>query len=423
MSISLRTWVVAATFGLLAAPMVMPKASAQLPKRAHVSRIVVSGNTVLRQQDIDAVKAPYLNRDLDADAIEDLRRAITLAYIKHGYIASGAVVPAQDIAGGTLTIEVVEGYLTGIDVSVVRRDKSGQDQAVPDRSSLQQYVCDRLALPPGGLLADHPARRHVDVRLCERTARMAEGPLNMNVLEHRVAELLQDPNLARLNVEVRPASSPGQAVIDAKVVASRPWSLYTSVANDQPPNVGAMYGEIGGTLRNLLSYGDAVSLSYGRTHGANIASARYEIPLTRYDTRLGVFANYNGAGVVSAPFSGLGITSRYVSTGIELIQPLLHDETQTVNASLSWDYTLSDEWLLGQPFSFSAGYVNGHAQAAQVHASLDWIHRTEVEVISLRGTFTHGLNMLGATNLPSAPNADFSSGLAQAQYARRWGPV
>ncbi|MBV8870135.1 MAG: hypothetical protein JOY65_12075, partial [Acetobacteraceae bacterium] len=76
---------IAATSWLLAAPMVMPKASAQLPKRAYVSRIVVSGNTVLRQQDIDAVIARYLNRDLDADAIEDLRRAITLAYINPNY--------------------------------------------------------------------------------------------------------------------------------------------------------------------------------------------------------------------------------------------------------------------------------------------------------------------------------------------------
>jgi hemolysin activation/secretion protein len=35
----------------------------------------------------------------------------------------------------------------------------------------------------------------------------------------------------------------------------------------------------------------------------------------------------------------------------------------------------------------------------------------------LRTTVSHGLNILGVTNMPNAPNADFTSVLAQAQYS------
>lgn len=419
-------------------------ASAQMANPVRVSRIIVSGNTVLSQADIDkaldAVLVHHPDLYLDGDTIEELRRAVTVAYIDLGYIASGAVVTEPPSPEGILTIHVIEGYLVGIDVSVVRHDASNdQDQDVPNRPGLRRYVCDRLALPPGGMLGGdvalgaevHP--RRVRVSLCNRTTTLAERPLNMNALQVRISELLQDPIIGRLNVEVGPGGAPGEAQIDAKVVEKPWWNVYASLANDQAPDVGAMHGEIGGTVRDVVDPGDALTLSYGRTAGANIGSVRFETPVTPYDTRIGLYGAYNGAGVVSAAFSGLGITSVNRSAGLSVSQPLLYGtssidgtqtvRTQTLTGFLSWDYTISDQSLLGQPFSFSPGYVNGHAEAAAVHAGLEWSHHTaeqntEVQVISLRATVSHGLNMLGATNLP---NADFSSLLGQAQYAVAWG--
>ncbi len=80
--------------------------------------------------------------------------------------------------------------------------------------------------------------------------------------------------------------------------------------------------EIGGTVRDVVDPGDALTLSYGRTAGANIGSVRFETPVTPYDTRIGLYGAYNGAGVVSAAFSGLGITSVNRSAGLSVSQPL-----------------------------------------------------------------------------------------------------
>jgi hemolysin activation/secretion protein len=100
-------------------------------------------------------------------------------------------------------------------------------------------------------------------------------------------------------------------------------------------------------------------------------------------------------------------------------QPLLLSETQTLNLSLTWDYTISNESLLGQPFSFQLGYVNGHAQSAAVRAGLDWTMRTEEQVLSLHGVVSQGLPILGATNQQIAPNANFTTVLGQAQYVAK----
>lgn len=355
-----------------------PAALAQEAGRVRVGRIIVLGNTVLPADVIDEVVAPYQNRDLDADALEELRRSLTAAYVRHGYIAAGAILPEQDASTGTLTLQAVEGQ--AVEVNVTGTSWLGE-----------AYVHDRLELA-------------------------TEAPLNIDTLRKRVAVMLQDPNIARLNVDVGPGLAPGDARVDAKVTETSPWSLFAGIANDQPPDVGALRGMIGGTLRNLLHCGDVVSLSYSRTAGANIANGSFEVPVTRYDTRVSLHWSYNGAGVVSAAFAGLGITSLDQSAGMSLIQPLVRSEHHTLEVSLSWDYTVSDQYLLGQPFSFAPGYVNGHAESAAVRAAVDWSWRTEAQAVSLRGTVSHGLNMFGATNEPNPPNADFISGLGQGYY-------
>ena len=394
-------------------------ARGQASDQVHISRIQVRGNTVLPQQEIDKVTADYLNKHLDADELENLRLALTRKYVDSGYVSSGAVLKQQDFKDGTLTVDVIEGYLVSIDVQVIRVNAQGRDLPLAEEPRFQRYVCQRLRLAPGGLFGSAAARRQVIVKVCGKVQTVGEQPFNLKVLQRRIEELLSDPNVLRLNVEVEPGGVLGETRVVAKVVETDHFSGSASIANDQPPDVGTEHGEIGGTARNLLGLGEALSASYGRTAGANLASVNFQIPVTDYDTRVGLFWNYNGAGVVSAAFQGLGITNVNQTAGVLVTQPLLLSETQTLNLSLTWDYTISNESLLGQPFSFQLGYVNGHAQSAAVRGGLDWTMRTEEQVLSLHGVVSQGLPVLGATNQQIAPNANFTTVLGQAQYVSK----
>jgi hemolysin activation/secretion protein len=378
----------------------------------RVERIDVRGNSVLPQSELDRVTSGYLHRDLDAEGLESLRRDVTLLYVNQGYIASGAVIKSPVAPDGTLAIDVVEGYVAGIDVKVIRVNDQGGETGTIDRPGLRSYVCDRLALAPGSLLGGPGSQRHADIQVCDRTARVGQAPLNMNVLQQRVGELLQDPNIARLNVEVRPGTEPGEAWIDAKVVAGPSWGVSMSIANDQPPDVGAIRGQIGATVRNLLGFGDALSVAYGRTAGANIANARYEIPFTDFDTRAALYWNYNGAGVVSAAFAGLGITSRNQTAGVSVIQPLSRSDRTLLTVSLSFDYTVSDQYLLGQPFSFQGGYVDGHAESPALRAAADWTWHVNWLTVTTHTVVSHGLDV--SPSPATAPFANFTTVLGEA---------
>ncbi|CAH2600055.1 ShlB/FhaC/HecB family hemolysin secretion/activation protein [Rhodovastum atsumiense] len=90
--------------------------------------------------------------------------------------------------------------------------------------------------------------------------------------------------------------------------------------------------------------------------------------------------------------------------------------SRALTFTLGLDRRSNDTSLLGEPFSFSPGYVDGHASASILRLSLDWIDRRTDQVIALRSTLSRGLPILGATNPTQPPNADFTTWLGQAQY-------
>jgi len=86
---------------------------------AHVfvREIRLTGNTAISAQELAAVTAPYVNRDLTSEDIESLRLALTHYYINQGYINSGAIIPDQTMADGVVTLRIIEGELSQIEVT------------------------------------------------------------------------------------------------------------------------------------------------------------------------------------------------------------------------------------------------------------------------------------------------------------------
>lgn len=80
----------------------------------YVSRIVFSGAGHLSWSVKDKLASSWQGRCLTLSGINTLVRETTNAYITRGYVTSQAWLPAQDIAGGTLTIAVSEGRVEGI---------------------------------------------------------------------------------------------------------------------------------------------------------------------------------------------------------------------------------------------------------------------------------------------------------------------
>jgi hemolysin activation/secretion protein len=340
------------------------------------------GNTVLNQADIDQAAAPFLGRPAGLADIEDLRRRLTLLYVDQGYINSGVVIPDQTLSGGVLTLQAVEGRLTGIEMTGNRHYRSS-------------YLTDRL-------------QRGVSV------------PFNVNELGRQQQILLQDPGLSRLNLSIQPGLAPGEARLAGDALEASRYSLGFQIANSQSPTVGEVRGQIQGAVSNLLGVGDLLAMQYGRSQGINDGAVSYSLPIAPDDTRVSLRYDVNNTLVITQSLSPLNITSRYDSIGLGISRPFYRTPEQALTLGLSAEWRRSQTFLLGQPFSFPGiGADNGRTNVSALRFYQDWLDRNAERVIALRSTFSLGIEALGATATPTPPTGRFFTWLGQAQYVRR----
>ena len=166
--------------------------------------------------------APYINRALTAEELQEVRRQLTLYYVERGYLNSGAVIPDQPVGQGIVRIRIVEGRLSEVDVT--------GNTHLP-----AAYFQDRLRPD-------------------------ADAPLNVQELQDRLQRLQQNPLIEQLQAELAPGVQPGEGVLQLGVRENRPYEIGFAVANNNPPSVGATRAYLYGLDRNLTGVGDSLSL-------------------------------------------------------------------------------------------------------------------------------------------------------------------
>jgi len=368
----------------LVPPSVPPAAADELLlKGVFVRKIVVTGNTVFTPEELAAVTAPYENRPLNSEDLEALRRSLTLYYIDHGYINSGAFIPDQTVVDGLITIQIVEGKLSSIEIE---GNKWFRDS----------YIKDRLAIGAG-------------------------PPVNLNPLQQRLQFLQQDPRISRIHADMRPGTRPGESILKVNVEEKTPFYAWLAFNNYQSPSVGAEQGVLTLAHQNLTGRGDILNLTYGRSKGMNpLIDVWYSLPVTVHDTTILLRYRKNDFNVIDEVFDPLDTESRCNIYEITLRQPLYRTLNQEFAVALTGNYLEDKTFLLGEPFSFYPGVVNGESAVTALRFSQEWIYRTQHEVLAARSRFSFGIDALDATIHGSSltPDGRFLSWLGQFQWAR-----
>ncbi len=352
--------------------------------RVFVREIVLSGSTVFSPEELSALTAPYENREITSEELEELRQGLTRLYIEHGYINSGAVLPDQTVADGVIRITIVEGTLTDIELE--------------GNVGLQsRYVSERFALSAG-------------------------PPLNVNALQERLQLLLQTPFIERINADLTPGDRPGEAKLKARVAEATPHQITVTVDNELSPSQGEVRGLAHGTLYNLTGWGDRLNAEVAFAEGLKDFSLDYSHPITARDTTLSLFVENSRSKVVEEPFDLLDIESEFWSIGMQLTHPLYRTPQQLFTVSAGLDSRHSQTSLLGQGFPFSQGVSNdGESDVTVIRLSQEWLDRSRTQVLAARSTFSIGIDALGATSNQFGPDGEFLTWLGQFQWVRRIG--
>jgi hemolysin activation/secretion protein len=362
--------------------------------RVLVRSFKFEGNTAYTAAELAKVTAGFTNREISSEELEEARRAVTVYYISHGYINSGAIIPDQDPSKGVITIRVIEGRLSSIEL--------------------------------------HGNKWLRDGYLNGQLERWSDAPLNVNELKDGLQLLRQNPNIRQINAELKPGAKPGESILDARVLDQQPFRVGFQVDNQRPPSVGAEQIWLLASDLNLTGHSDPLELRYGIANSGakdggwefsewdNIEGS-YLLPLNRFQTSLGVYGSKLNTSLIEEPFPALLIDSETIGYGVSLRQPVFQTANREAAVSIAFDRRRNHTTLLGEPFNISPGAVDGTMVASVLRVSQEWIDRGQNHVLAIRSTFNIGLDVLDSTDnrVAGDPNGTFFSWLGQAQYLRR----
>lgn len=341
-----------------------------------------------------------------------LIQLVNIALVRNGNINSGIrIAGGEVIDGGVLRLELVLGHLVAPagDAPISVRWGTGGAQGLTTG-----YIIHRMKAA-------------------------AAVPLNAVAIERDFRLLAENPAIATVRADLRPGARPGEAVLALSVDAAPRFELYANIANSRSPAVGGLRGAVGGSIRNLIVAGDIASAEFGVTAFQPDLLASYQTPLLGTRTTLLVRGGYNLASVVDRPLVPLDISARdwNVEGGISqalIAKPLTprtgggwHAAT-SLSVGIRVTHRETQTFLLGQPFSFSPGTVNGRSDYTVLRLVADWTVRGIAQVTTVSLTLTQGLNgsRVVPTNADDAiqllqrvPNPNFRSVLVQASHARR----
>jgi hemolysin activation/secretion protein len=355
-----------------------------------VQKIELRGNTLLEETDVQKIISQYEQRRLTTRDLQLLRERLTRAYIDRGYISSGVIIPDQPLAGGSIYLKAVEGELNTI---VVTRDKRLRSR----------YVNDLI----GG-----------------RT----RGKLNISQLQTAIQLLQQDPRIQRVAAELVPGDGSGESELRVSVTEAPAWFADLSFDNYRAESVGAERFTFSVGHLNMSGRGDELALSVGESRGSTNVSFNYRLPVTHRQLMLGLVYDLSDASVLEAPFNTLDVESKTEIIGVNLTWPIYRELAEELSLTALLETRESETKLLGRSFSLSPGALDGVSKVAVAGLRLDWLKRSEQQVLALRLTRRQGFDALDATDTADNPFAtidadgDFVSWLAQAQYILRLTP-
>jgi hemolysin activation/secretion protein len=354
-----------------------------------VKKILVVGSSILSEAEISKIIAPYLQKSLTLEQIRAIADQFTQIYQERNYITSRAILQAQEINDGVVTIKILEGTLERVDI--------------------------RRAGDVEGRLNDDYLR--------SRALLAGDKPINFTRLEEELQLLRSNPLLSDVRANLAAGSSPDQSVL--QITFSEAKSLNINLFTDNYGNVSSGIYRAGASLQelNLTGIGDSGFISYIRSGGANSYALGYQYPLNPTGGTLSLNASISDSRVTQPEFASLNIATDSQVYEIAYRQPVIRSPREELVLGASFGFENSSSSVNGQPFNFqNQALDDGRSQARVLKLTQDYVNRDSVGAWAFRSVFSAGLNILGATiRTDGSPDGRFLYWTGQALRVQRLG--
>lgn len=337
-----------------------------------IDLVNIEGMKRFDTDDISDITGRFVGRCLYLSDINALAEAITNYYLERGYVTSRAYIPAQDLTGRILRLQVVEGRVDKIEML-------DNGQAQDDRPLSHVF----------------PSRTDDALNLRD----IEQGVDNLNRLKSQNAKM-----------ELIPGSTPGASIIQVQNKRTKPWHVTTGIDNTGSAATGEWQGLFDVTYDNILGVQDILNASFkhdleraNRRQSRNV-SLRYEVPYKYWNAyySLSYFNYINEVVTPTNRFRASGI-SRVHDVGLSRV--LHRGQISKTNAKVS---LVSKE---NENFFSGVLLTNSSQKLTILNAELSQSWQIPRGFIYVGANYARGLGWLGAREdnglSPEDPKAEF----------------
>ena len=279
-------------------------------REVSVTRVVIDGNTVLPQSELDAFAQAYAGQSLTLAEIYAVADALTDLYRERGFGLAAATVPAQRVEDGTLRLTVVEGRIGSV------RYEGGDRY---DRDALARQA---IAMQPGEVFR------------------------NANV--DRALLLLNDLPGLRARAVVGPGVAAGTSDVVVRLEED-PTEFRISLDNYGRESIGEHRLTLDGAVNSPGGHGDVLSgsLLVSQSNLLTYFSLAYGAPIGKDGSHVGVSYSRADYDVGTAVFVPLDIEGLNNVLRIDWTHPTVRSRERTVVVGAAVSHTTSESTSLG----------------------------------------------------------------------------
>ena len=292
------------------APIVQPQQPpAAGNQKTLIKKIIVGGNTLLPQSEIDSIIKPFEGKEL---AVADMQKAadlITDAFRKKGFITTRAIIPPQKVLNYTLELKVIVGLMGNLDIRGNHYFK-------------KKLFTERVTLKKG-------------------------EPFNYYKLRSDLFNINQYPD-RNVKAIITPGQEPGETDVLLDVKDHLPIHVSFSFDNFGSKYLGKNRFTGIATDNNLLGFDDILTFQYqiSQEHSAyKLESFRYLAPVTN-NTQVGIYSTRNQIEL-QGQFKDTKARGKSAIYGAFINQTLVNDPDLKIVANLGFDYKDIFNFLLG----------------------------------------------------------------------------
>ncbi|TDG02337.1 ShlB/FhaC/HecB family hemolysin secretion/activation protein [Paraburkholderia guartelaensis] len=213
----------------------------------RIDHIEFTGDSPVSRRALDEVAQPFIGRMLGRNRINLLLRRLTEAFIAHGYITTRAYLGQQNLASGTLTINVVAGRIAAFTLN---------GQPLRPRSTQPGRV------PPvgGGFLSDDGTAWAFGASQGDalRLPDLEQGVDQINRLRRNQAQ-----------IQIVPGEAPGDSIVAITNHFGGPFYVDAGLDNYGSSSTGTLRYRASLEADNAIGFQESLGLSYVGSENSN----------------------------------------------------------------------------------------------------------------------------------------------------------